>query len=60
MELAKSFDPHGIESRWYPFWESRGFFSAGFDFARRIGFIHEGANYTGPKKGTDLFIVDDK
>jgi valyl-tRNA synthetase len=34
MELAKSFDPHGIESRWYPFWESRGFFAAGFDPAR--------------------------
>ena len=34
MELAKSFDPHGIESRWYPFWESRGYFKAGFDPAR--------------------------
>jgi valyl-tRNA synthetase len=31
MELAKAFDPHGIESRWYPFWESRGYFKAGFD-----------------------------
>jgi valyl-tRNA synthetase len=27
MELAKSFDPHGIESRWYPEWEKRGYFS---------------------------------
>jgi valyl-tRNA synthetase len=35
MELAKSFDPHGIESRWYPFWESRGYFNAGFDPARQ-------------------------
>jgi valyl-tRNA synthetase len=35
MELAKSFDPHGIESRWYPFWESRGYFKAGFDPARQ-------------------------
>ncbi|HZZ93139.1 MAG TPA: valine--tRNA ligase [Usitatibacter sp.] len=34
MELAKSFDPHGIESRWYPFWESRGYFKAGFDAAK--------------------------
>jgi valyl-tRNA synthetase len=31
MELAKAFDPHGIESRWYPFWESNGYFKAGFD-----------------------------
>ena len=34
MELAKSFDPHGIESRWYPLWESRGYFAAGFDASR--------------------------
>jgi valyl-tRNA synthetase len=34
MELAKAFDPHGIESRWYPFWESSGYFKAGFDEAR--------------------------
>ena len=26
MELAKSFDPHEVESRWYSFWESRGYF----------------------------------
>ncbi|HKE39088.1 MAG TPA: valine--tRNA ligase [Casimicrobiaceae bacterium] len=26
MELAKSFDPHAIESKWYPYWESRGLF----------------------------------
>ncbi|HXZ48094.1 MAG TPA: valine--tRNA ligase [Usitatibacter sp.] len=31
MELEKSFDPHAIESRWYPLWESRGHFKAGFD-----------------------------
>jgi valyl-tRNA synthetase len=31
MELAKAFDPHAIESRWYPFWESHGYFAAGFD-----------------------------
>ncbi|HEU5284578.1 MAG TPA: valine--tRNA ligase, partial [Burkholderiales bacterium] len=28
MELAKSFEPHDIESRWYPIWESRGYFRA--------------------------------
>ena len=26
MELAKSFEPHAIEAKWYPFWESRGLF----------------------------------
>ena len=26
MELAKSFDPHAIEAKWYPLWESRGYF----------------------------------
>ena len=25
-QLAKSFDPKAIESRWYPVWESRGYF----------------------------------
>ncbi|HUQ27139.1 MAG TPA: valine--tRNA ligase [Usitatibacter sp.] len=34
MELAKAFDPHGIESRWYPFWEKQGYFKAGFDDSR--------------------------
>ena len=27
MELAKSFEPRAIESRWYPEWESRGYFT---------------------------------
>jgi valyl-tRNA synthetase len=27
--LAKSFDPGEIERRWYPLWESRGYFAAG-------------------------------
>jgi len=31
MELAKSFEPADIERRWYPLWESRGYFAAGFD-----------------------------
>ena len=26
MELDKSFDPHAIERRWYPLWESNGYF----------------------------------
>jgi len=31
MELAKSFEPHPIEARWYPEWESRGYFKASMD-----------------------------
>jgi len=31
MELAKSFEPADIEKRWYPIWESRGYFAAGLD-----------------------------
>jgi len=27
MELAKTFEPRDIEVRWYPIWESRGYFS---------------------------------
>jgi valyl-tRNA synthetase len=27
MELAKSFDPHEVEKRWYSLWESRGLFA---------------------------------
>ncbi len=30
MDLAKSFDPQTTERRWYPFWETRGYFSAGY------------------------------
>jgi valyl-tRNA synthetase len=26
MELAKSFEPHALEAKWYPVWESRGWF----------------------------------
>jgi valyl-tRNA synthetase len=29
-ELAKSFDPKTIEAHWYPHWESKGYFNAGF------------------------------
>ncbi len=31
MELAKSFEPADIERRWYPEWESRGYFDTGLD-----------------------------
>ncbi|MBS3936116.1 MAG: valine--tRNA ligase [Sulfuritalea sp.] len=31
MELAKSFEPAEIERRWYPVWESNGYFAAGLD-----------------------------
>ena len=27
MELAKSFEPHAVEAKWYPLWESRGDFA---------------------------------
>ncbi|MDP3030602.1 MAG: class I tRNA ligase family protein, partial [Rhodocyclaceae bacterium] len=33
MELAKSFEPADIERRWYPVWESNGYFAAGLDTA---------------------------
>ncbi len=29
MELAKSFDPRAVETRWYDEWERRGYFAAG-------------------------------
>ncbi|MBL8477693.1 MAG: valine--tRNA ligase, partial [Sterolibacteriaceae bacterium] len=38
MELAKSFEPADIERRWYPIWESRGYFAAGLDTARSDNF----------------------
>ncbi|HVG22263.1 MAG TPA: valine--tRNA ligase, partial [Blastocatellia bacterium] len=25
-EIPKAYDPHGVEEKWYPFWESRGYF----------------------------------
>jgi len=30
MELAKSFEPHAIEAKWYPLWESRGWFKPAY------------------------------
>ncbi len=32
--LAKSFDPGDIERRWYPVWEARGYFRAGYRSGR--------------------------
>ena len=34
MQLAKSFEPHEIERRWYPVWESHGYFQASLDSDR--------------------------
>src|SRR5580765_5032731 len=30
MELAKSFEPHAIEAKWYPVWETRGYFKPSY------------------------------
>jgi valyl-tRNA synthetase len=38
MELAKSFEPAEIEKRWYPVWESRGYFAAGLDTSKTDNF----------------------
>ena len=38
MELAKSFEPADIERRWYPHWESSGYFAAGLDAAKSNAF----------------------
>ncbi len=38
MELAKSFDPKDIESRWYPQWENAGYFKAGLDTGKKENF----------------------
>ena len=34
MELAKSFDPHEVERRWYPLWEARGYFAHSGDSSK--------------------------
>ena len=38
MELAKSFEPADIERRWYPVWESNGYFAAGLDTTKKDNF----------------------
>jgi len=37
-ELAKSFDPKTIESKWYEFWEGQGYYGAGLDTAKQDNF----------------------
>ncbi len=37
-ELAKSFDPKAIESKWYEFWENKGYYAAGLDASKKDNF----------------------
>ena len=37
-ELAKSFDPKTIESKWYEFWEGKGYYTAGLDQSKQDNF----------------------
>jgi len=37
-QLAKSFEPAAIERRWYPVWESNGYFAAGLDTTKNDNF----------------------
>ena len=37
-ELAKSFDPKTLESKWYEFWESQGYYAAGLDTTKQDNF----------------------
>jgi valyl-tRNA synthetase len=37
-ELAKSFEPKAIESRWYALWENNGYFKAGMDTTKQKNF----------------------
>jgi len=37
-ELAKSFDPKTLESKWYEFWESQGYYAAGLDTNKQDNF----------------------
>ncbi|MCB5188217.1 valine--tRNA ligase [Methylobacillus caricis] len=36
--LDKSFEPKNIESRWYQFWEERGYYAAGLDTSKQDNF----------------------
>ncbi|ABE48362.1 valine--tRNA ligase [Methylobacillus flagellatus] len=36
--LDKSFEPKNIESRWYQFWEARGYYAAGLDSSKQDNF----------------------
>ena len=37
-ELAKSFDPQTIESKWYEFWEGQGYYRVGLDQTKQDNF----------------------
>ena len=37
-ELAKSFDPSTLESKWYEFWECQGYYAAGLDTTKQDNF----------------------
>ena len=37
-DLAKSFDPKTLESKWYEFWESQGYYVAGLDTTKQDNF----------------------
>ena len=37
-ELAKSFDPKTIDSKWYEFWERSGYYAAGLDPSKKDNF----------------------
>ena len=36
--LSKPFSPKDIESHWYDFWESKGFYQAGLDTKQKNSF----------------------
>ncbi|MCB4810621.1 valine--tRNA ligase [Methylovorus menthalis] len=36
--LAKAFDPKALESKWYQFWESHGYYAAGMDASKSDNF----------------------
>lgn len=48
-ELAKSFDPKTIESKWYAFWEGKGYYAAGLnaDVAQNFCVLLPPPNVTG-------------
>ena len=58
MELAKSYEPADIESRWYPEWEARGYFGAGLDTAKAEAFciLLPPPNVTGTVSYTHLDV----
>ncbi|HQT26486.1 MAG TPA: class I tRNA ligase family protein, partial [Burkholderiales bacterium] len=47
MELAKSFEPESIESRWYALWESSGYFKPRHAHAQSYSILLPPPNVTG-------------